>query len=45
MGRRNEVERKPDMAELLEPECVVVLAIDCIVRIEPVGVFRTNQAL
>ena len=45
MGRRNEVEREPDMAELLEPECVVVLAIDRMVRIEPVGVFQTDRAL
>jgi hypothetical protein len=34
MGGRNVVEREPDMAE---PECVLVLAIDRIVRIEPVG--------
>ena len=35
MGRRNVVEREPDMAE---PECLLVLAINhIIVRIEPVG--------
>ena len=34
MGGRNVVEREPDMAE---PECVLVLVIDRIVRIEPVG--------
>jgi hypothetical protein len=34
MGGRNVVEREPDMAE---PECVLVLAINHIVRIEPVG--------
>ena len=34
MGGRNVVERDPDTAELV---CVLVLAIDRIVRIEPVG--------
>ena len=33
-GERNVVERKPDTAE---PECVLVLAIDRIVHIEPEG--------
>ncbi len=34
MGGRNVVEREPDTAE---PECVLALAVDRIVRIEPVG--------
>ncbi len=34
IGGRNVVEREPDTAE---PEFVLALAIDCIVRIEPVG--------
>ena len=33
-GGRNVVEREPETAE---PECVLVLVIDRIVRIEPVG--------
>jgi hypothetical protein len=34
VGGRNVIERGPDIAEL---ECVLILIIDCIVRIEPVG--------
>ncbi len=41
MGGRNVVERDPDTAELV---CVLVLAIDRIVRIEPVGdVFQNGH--
>ena len=41
MGERNVVEREPDMAE---PECVLVLANDCIVRIEPVDDCVSDQS-
>ena len=34
MGGRNVVEHEPDMAEL---KCVLMLAINHIIRIEPVG--------
>jgi hypothetical protein len=42
IGGRNVVERDPDTAELV---CVLVLAIDRIVRIEPVGDCVSEQAL
>lgn len=40
-GGRNVMEREPDTAE---PECVLVLVIDRMVRIEPVGDCVSDQS-